>query len=113
MLYLRKEYFSLLGGTYNGSCILQGYVDEKRLKTPGIESRIIHTGRSLFNHVGPIGHRLCSASESIIIATRARDQYGNICVRSLYGRALYIDVGLRGNQTKGDQDHFEITADIS
>ena len=37
MLYLRKEYFSLLGGTYNGSCILQGYVDEKRLKTPGVE----------------------------------------------------------------------------
>ena len=39
MLYLRKEYFSLLGGTYNGSCILQGYVDEKRLKTPALESR--------------------------------------------------------------------------
>ena len=36
MLYLRKEYFSLLGGTYNGSCILQGYVDEKRLKTPAL-----------------------------------------------------------------------------
>ena len=38
MLYLRKEYFSLLGGTYNGSCILQGYVDEKRLKTPDLDN---------------------------------------------------------------------------
>ena len=38
MLYLRKEYFSLLGGTYNGSCILQGYVDEKRLKTPALKA---------------------------------------------------------------------------
>ena len=37
MLYLRKEYLSLLGGTYHGSCILQGYVDEKRLKTPGLD----------------------------------------------------------------------------
>ena len=38
VLYLRKEYFSLLGGTYNGSCILQGYVDEKRLKTPDLDT---------------------------------------------------------------------------
>ena len=42
VLYLRKEYFSLLGGrpTYNGSCILQGYVDEKRLKTPDLDYRL-------------------------------------------------------------------------
>ena len=31
-----SEYFSLLGGTYHGSCILQGYVDEKRLKPPAL-----------------------------------------------------------------------------
>ena len=34
VLYLRKEYFSLLGG------ILQGYVDEKRLKTPDLTGRL-------------------------------------------------------------------------
>ena len=47
MLYLRKEYFSLLGGTYNGSCILQGYVDEKRLKTPVLEGRYLFLVRYL------------------------------------------------------------------
>ena len=41
MLYLRKEYLSLLGGTYHGSCILQGYVDEKRLKTPALHGMVL------------------------------------------------------------------------
>ena len=53
MLYLRKEYFSLLGGTYNGSCILQGYVDEKRLKTPGLDSRVTTLIGNLKTNVHP------------------------------------------------------------
>ena len=31
-----------ISGTYNGSCILQGYVDEKRLKTPGLAYKTLH-----------------------------------------------------------------------